>query len=84
MLHPSDFEGVDRADSVLRAANPAEQELFPSIDDWRSRGVRVVLMSKAASIGVNGLHFIEDLILWSPPSGSLEQLFGRFLRLALR
>ena len=83
MLQTSDFQDADKADSVLRAANPADGQ-FASIDEWRSRGVKVVLMSKAASIGVNGLHFIDDLVLWSPPSGSLEELFGRFLRLALR
>ena len=83
VVEQQDFEDCQEAWSVLRSANPHDEQ-FRSPDDWWSRGVRVVLLSRKGSVGVDGLQFIDHLVLWSPPRGSLRQLYGRFWRVADR
>ena len=88
IVTPGDFVIPDNSkpqkqSNVLHAANPKDPQ-FSTPNDWLTTGVRIVMFSKSASIGVNGLQFIENLVLWSPPSGSLEQLYGRFKRPAAR
>lgn len=79
----ADDLNIGNDDSVLRVANPKDRQ-FRSLDDWRRRGIRVVIMSQAFQTGADGMQFIEDLIVWSPPSGLLKQLCGRFVRPADR
>ena len=83
VLISDSFKNVKADSNVLRAANPQDCQ-FTSIEDWRSCGVRVIIMTKAASIGVNGLDFIEHLAMWRASSIPYRQLFGRFDRPADR
>ena len=69
--------------SLLRVANP-ENNTFYSLQAWKEDGVRVVIITPRASVGVDGLQFIKHLVLYTPPHSSLRQLFGRFDRPASR
>lgn len=82
LLTPEDFQHSDEESNVLRAANPDDRQF--RYKEWRSNGVRYVIMSPVTSVAVDGLQFIEDLVMWYPPSGSLRQLFARFVRPAAR
>ena len=67
--------------SLLCVANPG---MFASLQAWKEDGVRVVIITPRASVGVDGLQFIKHLVLYTPPHSSLRQLFGRFDRPASR
>lgn len=82
ILNSDDFTDPDRVESLLQEANPEDPRFSNS--DYSTEGVRVIILTKALSVGVDGLQFIKHLILYSPPSGAYRQLCGRFVRPASR
>lgn len=82
ILKSEDFTDPDIAESLLQKANPEDPRFSNS--DYSTEGVRVIILTKALSIGVDGFQFIRHLILYSPCSGPYRQLCGRFVRPASR
>lgn len=78
ILNSDDFKDPETVERLLRKANP--QDPMFSSSDYSTKGVRVIILTKALSFGVDGLQFIKHLILYSPPSGPYRQLCGRFVR----
>ncbi len=61
-LTSNDFIDTDRMASLLQKANPDDPMLRKPGADYKTDRVRVIIITKAVSVGVDGLRFIKHLV----------------------